>query len=284
EGQRWLEQALATPADAAGARPRAWALMGSGVLASVSGKTERAAAVLTESLRWWKSTGDSAGYAFASSLLGGVYVSQGRYDEAAPLFAANRDYFREADHASMLAHADFHLGLIAWMRGDAVGARGLLRESAEGYDRAGARTNAINPLRYLGLAACAAGEPEEAVRWFREEWARLRQLRSLAALGVGLADVAALAAARQAWRPAARLFAKAEALLQAEAAAFSLPARDHYQRGRDRAWEALGAAAAEAAAAGQALTLEQAMLEAEAVLQLDGEAGAGATPAPQRER
>ena len=29
------------------------------------------------------------------SLLGGVYVSQGRYDEAAPLFAANEAYFRD---------------------------------------------------------------------------------------------------------------------------------------------------------------------------------------------
>jgi hypothetical protein len=160
----------------------------------------------------------------------------------------------------------------------------LLRESAEGYDRAGARTNAINPLRYLGLMACAAGAPEEAAHWFRAEWTRLRQLRSLAVLAVGLADVAALAAARQAWQPAVRLFAKAEALLQAEAAAFSLPARNHYERGRDRAWEALGAAAAEAAAAGRALTLEQAMMEAEAVLQSDGDAGAGVAPAPERGR
>ena len=35
------------------------------------------------------------GHAFARSLLGGVYVSQGRYDEAAALFAANEAYFRD---------------------------------------------------------------------------------------------------------------------------------------------------------------------------------------------
>ena len=60
------------------------------MLANVCGETERAAALLTESFPWWERSGDAFGRAFARSLLGGVYVSQGRYDEAAPLFAAER--------------------------------------------------------------------------------------------------------------------------------------------------------------------------------------------------
>jgi hypothetical protein len=95
---------------------------------------------------------------------------------------------------------------------------------------------------------------------------RLRRLGSRAALAVGLADVATLAAAHEAWQSAARLFAKAEALLTAEAAAFSLPARDHYDRAQARATAALGDSAQAVAAAGRALTLEQALTEAEAVL------------------
>jgi hypothetical protein len=95
---------------------------------------------------------------------------------------------------------------------------------------------------------------------------RLRQRGSRAALGVGLADVATLATEREAWQPAVRLFAKAEALLQAEAAAFSLPARDHYERAHARAREALGDSVQAVAAAGRALSLEQALAEAEAVL------------------
>ena len=88
--------------------------------------------------------------------------------------------------------------------------------------------------------------------------------------------MATLAAAREAWLPAVRLFAKAEALLQAEAAAFSLPARDHYERAHARAREALGDEASQAAAAaGRALTLEQALVEAEAVLERDRDEGAG---------
>jgi hypothetical protein len=104
--------------------------------------------------------------------------------------------------------------------------------------------------------------------WFREDFVRLRQLGSRAAFAVGLADVATLAAAREAWQPAARHFAKAVALLQSEAAAFSLPARNHYERAHARARKALGDAAYQpATVAGIALTLEQSLAEAETVMQ-----------------
>ncbi len=70
-----------------------------------------------------------------------------------------------------------------------------------------------------------------------------------------------------------------EALLKAEAAAFSLPARDHYERAYARATEALGDSAQAAASAGRALTLEQALAEAEAALDLDRDGSAGSAPA-----
>jgi predicted ATPase/transcriptional regulator with XRE-family HTH domain len=284
EGQRWLEQALKTPPDAAAPWPRAWALTGSGLLANVCGETERAIEMLTASFAWWEQTDDALGRAFADTLLGGVYVSQGRYDEAAELLAPNEAYFREneaflrdAGREDFLAFPRFLLGLIAWVNGDDVRARSLLQDAVTLNDRTGLQADAIDSLRYLGLIACAARDLNEAARWFREEWVRLRQLGNRAAIAVGLADVATLAAAREAWQPAARLFAKAEALLQAEAAAFSLPARDHYERSYHRAWEALGDAASAAAVAGRALTLEQALSEAEAVLEPDRDEGGVAT-------
>ena len=134
-------------------------------------------------------------------------------------------------------------------------------ESAEGYDHGGAPTDAIDPLRYLGLLACAAQDLDEATKWFREAWTR-RQRGSRAALAVGLLAWGPWPR-REAWEPAARLFATAEALAQTEAAAFSLPARDHYERGQARAREALDAAYQASAVAGRALTLEQALAEAE---------------------
>ena len=214
EGQRWLDQALQTPPDDAAPRPRAWALTCSGMLANVCGETDRAAELLTESFSWWEQSGDAYGHAVARSLLGGVYVSQGRYDEAATLFAPNEAYFRDTGHDDMLAHARFHLGVIAWAQGDEARARSLLHEAVEGYDRSGAPADAIDPLRYLGLdrlrpRATSTTRPGGSARM----WTRLRQLGSRAAIAVGLADVATLAAAREAWQPAVRLFAKAEALL-----------------------------------------------------------------------
>jgi hypothetical protein len=130
------------------------------------------------------------------------------------------------------------------------------------------------------LIASAAVDLDDAARWFRAEWTHLRQRGSRAAFAVGLAVVATLAAAREAWQTAVRLFAKAEALLKTEAAAFTLPARDYYERAHVRATEALGDAAQGVAAAGRALTLEQALEEAEAVLELDRDSGADATPVP----
>jgi predicted ATPase len=278
EGRRWLDQALQTLPDDASPRPRAWSLTCSGMLASVAGETDRATALLTESFSWWEQTGEAYGHAAAGSLLGGVYVSQGRYDEAKTLFTLNAAYFRDTGHDSMHAHALFHLGVIAWAQGDDAHARVQLHEAVEGYDRCGGTADAIDPLRYLGLVACGAGDVDDATVLFGEMLTRLRQLGSRAAIAVGLADVATLAAAREAWPPAARLFAKAEALLTAEAVAFSLPARNHYERAHARAREALGDAAYQTAAvAGRALTLEEALAEAESVLERDHHAGTGAT-------
>ena len=288
EGRHWLDQSLQAPVDAGALRLRAWALTESGLLANVCGETDLATTQLTESFSWWERSGDAYGYAIARGLLGGVRVNQGRYDEAAVLFAANQTYFRDNEDffcdvgdKTWLAHADFHLGLIAWVQGDQDRARSLLQEAVEGYDRFGVLVDAIDPLRYLGLIACAAGDLDDAAVWFGEMVTRLRQGGSRAALAVGLADVATFAAARGAWQPAVRLFAKAEALLQAEAAAFSLPARDHYEQAHARATEALGDAARAAAVSGRALSLERALAEAEAALELDRDGDASATAAPR---
>jgi tetratricopeptide (TPR) repeat protein len=275
EGRRWLDQALETPPDDAALRPRALALTVSGMLANVCGEADRAAELLAESLARWEQTGDAWGCAIARSLIGGVYVSQGRYDEATPLFTATEVYFRDTGDDNMLSHARFHLGLIAWMHGDEPRARSLLQDAAEMWDRLSASAGAINALRYLGLIACTAGHHHEAATWFAEELTCLRRNGSRAAIAVGLADVATLAAAREVWQSAVRLFAQAAALAQAEAAAFTLPAREHYERARARAQDALGDSAQAAAAAGRALTLEQALTEAEAVLDLVDNGGYG---------
>jgi predicted ATPase/transcriptional regulator with XRE-family HTH domain len=287
EGRRWLSQALQSTTDEGGSWRRAWALTGSGLLAHVCGEPDHAAELLTASFGGWERSGIARGTAIARSLLGGVRLSQGQYDQAAALFAANETYLRESGDEIWLAHARFHLGVIAWVQGDEAGARGLLREAVAHSDRSGWPADAIDALRYLGLIACAAGDPRDAARWFGEAWTRLRPLGNRAALAVGLADVATLATACEAWQSAVRLFATAEALLQDEAAALSWPAREHYERARGRARDALGVAASAEESAGRALALEEVVTVAEAVLErhhaepgsVYGRDGAGNVPA-----
>ena len=279
EGRRWLSLALETPPDDAAPRPRAWALMVSGLLASVSGETDRATELLTESFSWWEQTGDAWGYASARSLLGGVSVSQGQYDEAAALFEANELYFRDSGRDNiMLGHARFHLGLIAWVQGDDARARSLLRDTMERYDRSGAQADAIDPLRYLGLISCAAGELDDAAKWFGEELTRLRSGQPRRPRGgAGRRGDARGGAPGPGSQPYASL-PRRRRCAQTEAAAFSLPARDHYERAHARARETLGEAAYQATAvAGRALSLEQVLQEAEAVLAEGDDSGGDAT-------
>jgi DNA-binding NarL/FixJ family response regulator len=114
------------------------------------------------------------------------------------------------------------------------------------------------------LIACNTGDLAKASTRFAEALTLLRERGSRAAMAVGLADAATLAASREMWESAARLFAKAESVLQAEGAAYSLPARTHYEAEHDRTRLALGNTNyAAAAAAGRRLTLEQAVAAAE---------------------
>ena len=69
-------------------------------------------------------------------------------------------------HEDCLAHARFHLGVIAWAQGDDARARSLLQEAVEGYDRSGAPADAIDPLRYLGSDRLCRRRPRRRRRWF----------------------------------------------------------------------------------------------------------------------
>ncbi len=125
EGRHWLSQALETPADAHALGRVPGRSRSAGCWPTCAGETDRATALLTESFSWWEQSGDAYGHAIAGSLLGGVHVSQGQYDEAAALFAANETYFRDneafprcADVKTCSATRASTSGMIAWAQGD----------------------------------------------------------------------------------------------------------------------------------------------------------------------
>lgn len=72
------------------------------------------------------------------------------------------------------AHALIHLGLVAYTRGDHEGTQLLCTEVLEFCDATQCELDAVDPLHYLGLSACATGYLNGAATHFAETLARLR--------------------------------------------------------------------------------------------------------------
>jgi non-specific serine/threonine protein kinase len=135
------------------------------------------------------------------------------------------------------------------------------------------------------LNACAAGDLPAAAAYFAETLARLRVRRSRVDFANGFADVATLAVARGDLRTAARLFGAADLIRREDGAPFPLPARVAYERAADRARIQLGDAAWFAAyAAGEALSLDDAIAEAEAAAMPHAALSSVAIPASREPR
>jgi non-specific serine/threonine protein kinase len=270
EGRQWLARALAVD-EAAGhvapiaSRARAWT--GAGMLAQMQGDDLEAIRALEAGVVWSVRSGDTDWPAIARSLLGGALISQGRYDEAEPLFLTTLPHFYAADKVAWIPHAVFHLGLIAYARADFARARTFCQEAAERYDAAGSWADTIDPLHYLGLIACAEGDSQAAAASFREAIDRLNRRGSTPALANGLADVALLAHLTGRPDRSARLFGAAEALRRTGDAPYSLPARAAYEQAIAAARRAAGDDRWRAEfAAGEALSMESALAAAGTVL------------------
>jgi DNA-binding CsgD family transcriptional regulator len=164
----------------------------------------------------------------------------------------------------MAGHAEFHLGLVAYARGDRERARHLCQAAVDHYDATNSGLDAIDPLHYLGLNACAEGDLRAAAGFFAEAFVRLHQRRSRVEFAHGFADVATLAAARGDLDQAARLFGIADAIRHEDGSPFPLPARIAYEQAAALVRDRLGEGWTAAYDAGSRLTLEAAIAEAEA--------------------
>jgi DNA-binding CsgD family transcriptional regulator/tetratricopeptide (TPR) repeat protein len=283
EGRAWLERALVMAAgdasDGAPASARANVLVGLGVLLHPLGEGERAVTLLAAGATLRRAGADELGSAYAESLRGGALVSLGRYDEAEKVFEAVLPFYQGN---VMAGHALFHLGLVAYTRDDRERARALCQQAVELFDAVGSWLDAIEPLHYLGLNACAAADLQAAAAFFAEALARLRVRRSRVDFAIGFADVATLAVARGDLVVAARLFGAADVIRLEDGAPFPLPARIAYERAAVRARVQLGDEAWSAAyGEGDALPLDHALLEAERVVMASTASPAAAVPASQ---
>jgi predicted ATPase/DNA-binding CsgD family transcriptional regulator len=270
EGRQRLERALAAMPDAPDLTSTvadAWLMLG--MIAQQQGDADRAIAAFQEAVTLRQHMGDRHGSAVAEALLGGVLVGQGRYDDAASLVDRALEVHRErgADARDWVAHALFHQGAIAYGRGDLTAAETCCLAAVEEYDAVGSRIDAIDPIRYLALIACARDDLPRAIDHLADELQRLRERGSAAAIGNGLADVATLAVTAGDAEESARLFGAADALCRSGGLRLSLPTRETYERAMARTRATLGSEAYTTAfTAGASLDLRQALATADAVL------------------
>jgi non-specific serine/threonine protein kinase len=270
EGVTILKQVIETTTGDEGLPPdaRAFALSQAGLLANVSGDEPHAVTWLSEAIGLARAAGDTTIEVTARGRLGGVLVREGRYDKAEPLFLANVSRAEElGEETWWWAHAEFHLGAIAFARDDAATAVPLLKSSAARYERVGQTWPAVDPLRYLGLIACAAGDSAGAATLFANNLARVGEGGSPQAQATALTDVAVLAATTGRMEQAARLFGMAESLGTAAGATLTLPARNRYDAARLAARGTLGETGfAESLRTGAVLSVAEALSLANEVL------------------
>jgi predicted ATPase/DNA-binding CsgD family transcriptional regulator len=281
EGRRWLDGALliaARLADTLLAADHASVHISSGLIFQMQGDLKRAQASFEQGLTWAAEAGVPWQATIAQSFLGGMLVSRGQYDEAEPLFEALAQS-RELERPVWAGHARFHLGLVAYARGDWDRAVKLLAAAVPLYEIFGGEIEASDPLHYLALIACERGDVGEAARIMADVLRRLRQRGSEPALADGLADVATLAVCRRDFAVAARLFGAGSKLLETGGGAYSLPAREAYERAAATARHALTEQAwLHAFTSGRTMRLEWALAEAEGVLAAVGKGESVASP------
>ncbi len=263
EGLDWLERALAV-SDRAPTRNRCEVLCRAGHLAQTLNEP-RAANYLEQALMLARTIGYLAYEAEVSVLLGMMAEDRGDYAAADELLAAGRRLYEMAGNTWGRIVADYHLGVVAYGRGDLPRAKALLE---------GARAAALaldDPLVpswslvYLALVACGENEPGRAAGLLRQDLPPepTRGMRHHHAMF--LEAVAVLAGLIGAAESAARLFGAAE--IEAHGRPPTLPELVAYEHAEAASRQRIGEHAYERARdAGQRMRPEEVKSEVDRVL------------------
>ncbi len=240
ECERWMNRALELAPDDAPTTQRAWAVKALAMINQIKGNEAAASQYYKQSLNLYEACCDRRAWAVVNNIYAGFLVGTGHYEEAEPVFRQGVEYFADVGDEVWRSHALFHLGVIAFGLGDNVAAMAHCREAVGIYDRTGGRLDAIDPLRYVMLAAIRKGELPVARAAGVDNLARLRERGSLEPIAGGIADTAAYAAAKRDWESAATLLGAANAIRESQGATFTLPARTSYEHAESIARRRLG--------------------------------------------
>jgi predicted ATPase/transcriptional regulator with XRE-family HTH domain len=257
EGQDWLSRALAIPGETQAAT-RAWALMGSGMLAFFRRDHDMARAFVEQSLMISRLADFPLGVAMSELNLAADAWARGELQRAQALGEKAIVGLRKVGHLGFLAIALGDMGTVALLNGDI--ARGE-SWSAEGLtlNRAlGNRWFIANNLSDLGAVEQSRGDLAKAAQHYAESARALYEVGDTWFIAYPLAGLASIAVAHGHAESAARLLAKATALQEASGSPSwaAEQARDAQTAATARAM--LGEAAfAQALKTGQELSLEQ---------------------------
>jgi predicted ATPase/class 3 adenylate cyclase len=266
EGLGWLERMLAGHGEASpGARAKA--LIGLGFLAHHLGDDARPLPALEEALAVFRRLGNDYEAGYALFWLGIVAENRGDYAQAAAWLEESLQIARAGGDQIATAWLSYHLGSVAFGRGDLAAARRLFQEALVWSRQVGAPYAIASALWALGLLATIEGEHGRAKHAFRDVLTSYDELETGPELAGTLAGVAVLAQTLGQDEPAIRLLGAAEILNEVFGDRFELPWRPVYERTTATLGAKLGPAAfARVWEAGRALTREQALAEALAVI------------------
>jgi predicted ATPase/DNA-binding SARP family transcriptional activator len=249
EGRSRLAAALSR-GGAADPATRAKAQRSASALALIHGDYAEAARLAEEAYDGYLALGDRTGAARASSNLGAAVLAQGDTDRARAVLDETVVLAREIGDPRLLAIATNNRGDAALTGGDYALATECFTESLALLRSLGDTANVARSLLNLGSAALEQGRTEEAAALLAESLGLCRAVGDAEDVAWCLVAFAALAA-----EPvrAATLLGAADRVLGDLGALFKPYERSRYARTRDRAVDAIGAAAYDAAhAAGAA--------------------------------
>ncbi|CAN5595836.1 hypothetical protein BH23CHL2_BH23CHL2_11880 [soil metagenome] len=204
EGRRWLEHALEA-ADDVPAATRADALNAAGNLAHDQGESERAAALIEESLQLRREIGDIEGMAKSLNDLGNIILNQGDYQSAVSYYEEALSHFREAATEWGAAIPLNNLGIVLGQCGDYGRATELLEEALDIWERLGETAFRARALDGLGEIARMQGNLDRAQELHQTSLALRQELGDPRGIAVTLNNLGLVARYRREYGEAVRL-------------------------------------------------------------------------------
>ena len=279
EGRTWLERALARAPDMPPAA-RADALRAAGSLALLQADYDAGRSHFEDALALYRALDQPKEVSHAIAGLAAIAISRGDTERGATLLDAAAALLPAAEDRRASASLLHSRGLLAFYRGDYDQAAALMSEALAGFRAQGHVWGEGMALAHLGDIARERGDHETAAAHHRASLAIGAAQHSRLAIALNLLGLAEVAGAWGQPEQAVRLLGAATAT----AGALDLAAHPNLLEELDRIETplklALGAAAFAAAhAAGQALGLDAAIAEAQALVpQPDGADRTGVDP------